>query len=348
MLGCSRTLPLPTYKEARAFAGFETISIGIAMTRTQDKKTRPVDTEWIVSPRVKGLKHGYLYIDPASSFRVRAPRDLLDQFLKLADGEPGEYGDILRFAKKYGALGVRADGWRRHSRLDALMLRRLQFAFDPRGAKAEAQYRSLLAEGQSNREPAEGWRRMAKRLKSAVTIGIGLNQRLIGEPEDWAILAAGRESLRNTRPWERNGDRALAVLRGEFETFMRAMNLQFGVTLRFSWGYFGDDPRGEWKLEAGAGHGAEKWKVDFDAGHGAAAVQGIGNLGGILVIQAMMRIADRSFAICSHHHGPYQPGRLPPEGGRNYCDLPPCKRAAWNDSKARRKAQRAQSRRWKS
>ena len=187
-------------------------------------------------------------------------------------------------------------------------------------------YESLLAEEEeSNREPVEGWSQMAKRLQAGIRIGVALNNGEVGYKEDWLILAAGRDSLEESRPWNYKGGqkdklRALGILRTEFEGFMRAMILQFGVSPRFSWDRSRKDSSGE-------------WRIDFDAAYGIGAWEGMSNLGGILVFQAMMLIADRTFAICSNCHRPYSTARRPSEGRRNYCELPECRRAAWKDSK---------------
>lgn len=289
-------------------------------------RDRPVDTAWVTAPSVRKLKDGFLFFDPAAHKRVRAPRDLLDRFLALADTESGEDRSVLQFARSYGALGVNSNGWHRESRLEKLFLEYQRHAFESRGAKAMAKYSSLLAEGESHREPVSGWRRMAARLGAAIEVGIALNHGEIGDPGHWLVLAARRKSLSESRPWEivrgsRDWGGTLMALRDEFEMLMRTLILQFGVTLRFSW-------------NAAAG----EWKIDLDAGQGLGGWQGMGNLGGILVFQAMMRIADRAFAICCHCHRPYTPGRLPGGGRRNYCGLQECKRAAWRASKARRKA----------
>ena len=105
------------------------------------------------APRVLSLEGDYLLWD-ANRNSINVPGvGLLDGFLSLADAEPDR---ILRFARKWGALGIKR--------------------------KAASELRCL--------EPIAAWKDLAIRFRALHRIGAELNCDRVGAVEDWRALGS--------------------------------------------------------------------------------------------------------------------------------------------------------------
>jgi hypothetical protein len=130
-------------------------------TRSDGRKDRPVQTAEVFAPKVISLEGGHLLCD-ANRNSINAPgAGLLEGFLKLADAEPDE---ILEFARKWGALGIKM--------------------------KAAPGLRSL--------EPVAAWSDLAIRFRALHRIGAELNRESIGAAKDWKALGSHRPAANRT------------------------------------------------------------------------------------------------------------------------------------------------------
>jgi len=115
------------------------------------RRERPVQTAEGRGPTVLSLEGQYLLSDANLISTRPSGAGLLDGFLSLADAEPGE---VLKFARKWGALGIKR--------------------------KATAGLRFL--------EPLAAWADLAVRFRALQRIGAELNRERVGAAGDWRTL----------------------------------------------------------------------------------------------------------------------------------------------------------------
>jgi hypothetical protein len=136
-------------------------SLSEPTARSDGRKDRPVQTGEVFAPKVIALEGDHLLCD-ANRNSINAPgAGLLEGFLKVADAEPDE---ILKFARKWGALGIRmkpAPGLRSH-------------------------------------EPVAAWSDLAIRFRALHRIGAELNRGSIGAARDWRALGSRRPAANRT------------------------------------------------------------------------------------------------------------------------------------------------------
>jgi hypothetical protein len=165
-----------------------------------------------------------------------------------------------------------------------------------------------------NRTPGEesmnAWRVLARRFRGAINLGCAFNLDRPGTEQAWTESFDGEDRFRLFKPWEEK-----SPYRTDLQMLLRSMIQRFRVMPRF-W----------WNVER------NHWQIDLDA-------YGPSNLPGILVIQAMLLIADKDgLAVCSSCHRSYIPDRRPDPTRRNYCSRDDCrKRAAWKDAARERR-----------
>lgn len=214
-----------------------------------DGRDRPVQTGMVFAPEVLSLEGANLICDANKTQSKPAVSGLLDEFLSLANAKPQE---ICRFAQKWGAL-----------KIESTPIQALRF-----------------------KEPVSVWREKAIRFQALHRLGIDINQRRTGAPEEWQVLdlepPTGKGAI----------DEARLLVMSCVRKLVQKSHLQ---------------PRLYWN------GGNRQWQIDFDAPSGS-------NLLAVLVLQLMVSIADKEgIAICSHCQDPYEPERRPSIGRRNYC-----------------------------
>lgn len=154
-------------------------------------------------------------------------------------------------------------------------------------------------------EPLGAWRGFAARVRAMYQIGLEVNLRRRGKEEDWATLNVRPEDARTSL-----GEARLQLM-SQVRRFVSVGRLQ---------------PRLFWDVSS------DQWQIDFDS-------DGRSNLLALFTIRLMIEIADKDgLAICSNCKLPYQPGKRPAVGRRNYC--PTCRRAGAPDRDSKRDERR--------
>ena len=160
------------------------------------KPERPMETGLIFAPLVIRLNDsGCLVLDQLKHVKRQMPPRLLPLFLGL-EGKPDL--EILRFSKKWGSLGIGADGWR--------------------------------SSFQGETEPIEGWRIFIGRIKAAINIGAEFHQGRPGYEADWEAMTHGENRYQIFKPWKTR-----EPYTDELQGMIRAMISRFKVAPRFWW-----------------------------------------------------------------------------------------------------------------
>ena len=143
------------------------------------------------------------------------------------------------------------------------------------------------------------WRLLASRFRALINLGAAFNTDQPGQEQDWQALdddKSGRFTF--FKPWLKVSDQSLS--RTEIMSFMRTLIQRFGVAPRFWWN-----------------ESVKQWQIDLDA-------YALSNLPGLIIIQLMLIIANRSgWAICSECRRSYPVERRPDPTRRNYCNESP-------------------------
>jgi hypothetical protein len=264
-----------------------------------------VEPELVLEPDEPAALRVRLPPDPAAGAAIAPPpsarrgRDhgLLSAFVALANGSDR---DVLRFAKRFGALDLCKHGLPLGHRAGDLIVQaglrlRLRSPDKRRPVHPNAILKSRLNRPPCGerllKQPAELYRGYAAQMRAVLGLAAAVHRREAGRPEDWAILRPERD--RATRP-------AVSIARDTVEQEVSRWLLWGRAQLQFRW-LWPNDTRVELT-------GAGLW--------------------GALARQLAFAVAKvDGFAVCAGCGSVFVPKRQPISGRRAWCGNAECRRA---------------------
>jgi hypothetical protein len=156
------------------------------------------------APPLIGEKQGAMLFDFSQEIEKRPSRRLAIDFADLSQGDDAR---ILRFARKWGALGIDENGWR----------------------KPAPEYEC---------ESFASWRLLARRFHGLFRIDAALRDRgRCTDRQDWLDLSAGQDGYHATfaPPWAMKGHCHLTMAGTALEMFLLSAVSQFRVGPQLKW-----------------------------------------------------------------------------------------------------------------
>jgi hypothetical protein len=252
---------------------------------------------WV--PGKIAIHNGFLLASRSPDRRKRAragrraiPGSMLAEFTEI--GVTGEESKLLRFAKRYGPIGICKHGLPSgHNR------RSLARVLDA----ADCQPNTSLVPGWEQSEPVSKWFEYARQAQAILACSASLHRGKLPELEDLKTAYPPWGELKPTAKTELNIETAQGFIEGTINTWVS---------------YGGLRPCFQWRRSG--------CSVIFSTGDYCS-------LFGALAVQLMLAAAKRDgFVICSNCSRAYIPARRPNPNRRRFC-LSCNIRAAWRHSK---------------